>query len=377
MRPHYFIFFFLILTGFFGCSPQTPDIGIAEHYLPHLNHLKEGIINKYYFHYKSNDGFDNSTTIEYKEYILTRPNELTINNYNPAFELVNSTVYEFQDNKMFTKKNSIFFRSDTLSSEILSPLFIDWNDSSPPSTYRSRFTYNFGTERTTVIEKKFKKDTTILNKPAKIYSHTLIRKDTTEQKETSSLTGKYEAVYVGGIGLYTGKGELDEGATFLELIEQIPQKKFRQLKNHQVKRVGYINPDERLDKEKKFSTCNSIDVILDYYNDSKSTRYPGGKKALWESILPQIDKSKMHLESGYLTFRFVINCQGDAGRYIIEETALDFSKKQFNPETVGHLYNIVKNLKGWQPPFIRKEYQDTYNYLTFKLKDGEIVELLP
>ena len=372
-----YMFSFLILMGASACTSPKSDLGKAQKYLPGMRHLTEGIANKYYLHYKSKDGYDSSTSIEYEEYILAQPGELAVHLYDPAFELLNTTVYQFSDHQMLTKTHSKFFRGDTLSSEIIAPVFIDWNDSPPPSTQKTRFTFNKNTERTTVIERKFKKDTTVLNKPAKIFSHTITRKDTTDQIETDSFSGKYETIYAEGIGLYASKGEFAEGFIHLELIEQISQKEFQALKNHNVKRVGYIDPKKRLDKANDFSTCHQIESIVDYYNDGKSSRYPGGKKALWKIILPQIDKKLLHGESGYLNFRFVINCNGESGRFITEESSLDFAKKKFNQETVDHLYNIVKNLKGWQPPFIREKYHDTYNYLTFKLKDGEIIELLP
>lgn len=361
----------------FSCTPPKMELGLAEKYFPDAFHLKEGIVNKYYAHYKSKDGYDTSTGIEYWEYRSNSPNSITVNRYSPAFEMIRSDIYGFSENKMITKEKKFFFRKDTFINEISHPVFIDWNNNPPPSKHQSKFTYKNNFERTTATERTFVKDTTVLNRPAKIYSSEVTDTTTLENGEISERQESYDNVYVEGIGLFSSKGELDKGFLEMELIEQIPMGRFNKLKQHDIKRTGYIDPEKRIDKENDFSTCGPIELIVDYYNSQPDAGYPGRKKALWEIMNAQIDKNKLHNESGYLTFRFVINCNGETGRFITEESNLDFIKKEFNQETVDHLYKIVKELKGWEAPFLRGELRDTYIYLTFKLKDGEIIELLP
>ena len=47
---------------------ECPYEDNAQNYFPDTYYLKDGIVNKYYTHYKSADGYDSSTSIEYIEY---------------------------------------------------------------------------------------------------------------------------------------------------------------------------------------------------------------------------------------------------------------------------------------------------------------------
>ena len=171
--------------------------------------------------------------------------------------------------------------------------------------------------------------------------------------------------------------ESKTGKNWTELVEQIPIEQFQKMANHGRHRLAYIDPEKTMDEATDFKICN--ERIADYYNHDIG-HFPilkGGKNAMQKLLNTQLDKTKLFKESGYLTFRFVVNCEGVAGRFITEQTDLDFQGKTFNPETVSHLYEIVKNIKDWRTTMIRKEARDAYAYITFKLNDGEIIELLP
>nr|WP_298995730.1 hypothetical protein [uncultured Allomuricauda sp.] len=137
--------------------------------------------------------------------------------------------------------------------------------------------------------------------------------------------------------------------------------------------IGYINPDEsRLNNG--FHVCNESQ-IYQYYNPEKAT-YSQGKNGIRRFILDNY-VNEDYSNSGYLTFRFVINCKGEAGRYIIHENNLDLIPKEFNPKLTEHLFNLTIQLKEWNPNFIRGEYRDSYMFLTYKIENGEITEILP
>jgi hypothetical protein len=170
----------------------------------------------------------------------------------------------------------------------------------------------------------------------------------------------------------------ERGTTRLELIEQIPFKEFQQRANHGVKRVGYIDPRSVLDQGSDFKLCDKQVKVADYYNgQDKRAQYVGGKKAIWELVNQHLDKSKLFNESGYLTLRFIVNCEGEAGWFTMEEADLDFQPKRFHTETIQHFFEILYQHPNWKPCIIREEARDAYTYITFKLKDGEIIEILP
>ncbi len=78
-----------------------------------------------------------------------------------------------------------------------------------------------------------------------------------------------------------------------------------------------------------------------------------------------------------LTYRFVINCEGKAGRFIFKGYDFDYQAKEFPASTWTHLLKILLSLKAWQPCVIHSENSYSYAYLTFKIKDAEIIDILP
>lgn len=136
--------------------------------------------------------------------------------------------------------------------------------------------------------------------------------------------------------------------------------------------IGYIDPDKALGS-KDFKTCK--DEIYEYYNSEPDGGYKYGKKALRDSVQRKYQASIS--ESGYLTFRFVVNCQGKAGRYLVIENDLDFKPKKFNAELVSQFFSITQELKEWRPVVLENESRDYYMYITYKLLDGKIIEILP
>jgi hypothetical protein len=72
-----------------------------------------------------------------------------------------------------------------------------------------------------------------------------------------------------------------------------------------------------------------------------------------------------------------MNCKGERGRYICEEANLDFEPKRFDKEVRDYLLKQVIKTKGWKPQPLGEETRDAYVYITFRLKDGKIIELLP
>jgi hypothetical protein len=77
-----------------------------------------------------------------------------------------------------------------------------------------------------------------------------------------------------------------------------------------------------------------------------------------------------------LTYRFVINCKGKAGRFIFKCYDFDYQAKELPASARKHLLEILLGLKTWQPCVIRSENSDSHAYITFKIKDGKIITAL-
>lgn len=137
--------------------------------------------------------------------------------------------------------------------------------------------------------------------------------------------------------------------------------------------VEYINPETALLND-GFIICNEK-YIAQYYNP-KRARYSKGKNGLRKFILSNY-KNKDYTDSGYLNIRFIINCHGKAGRYIIHENNLDLEPIKFNPDLVNQLFNLTTQLKKWIPNYIHGENRDSYMYISYRIENGEITEIIP
>lgn len=138
--------------------------------------------------------------------------------------------------------------------------------------------------------------------------------------------------------------------------------------------VGDISFDKKIDDE--FERCVNDKLTFQYYNDANSFNYKG------EKIEIQRKLAGLHFQSdqtanGYITIRFVVNCDGKTGLFRVQQMNTNYEESTFNKKLNGQLLNFTKNLDGWIP----KEYLGVklnyYQYLTFKIENGKVSEILP
>ncbi len=137
--------------------------------------------------------------------------------------------------------------------------------------------------------------------------------------------------------------------------------------------IGYID-SSKARHNKGFYICDES-RIAQYYNPEKAT-YSQGKNGLRQFILENY-VNKGYDDSGYLTIRFVINCKGESGRYVIHENDLDLKPKRFNPNLVEQIFQLTTKLEKWNANFINEEYWDSYMFLTYRIENGQLKEILP
>jgi len=126
-----------------------------------------------------------------------------------------------------------------------------------------------------------------------------------------------------------------------------------------------------------FETCNEL--IFQYYNP-KPARYSSGKNGLRKFIMSKY-VNKNYPDSGYLNIRFVINCHGKPGRYVIHENDLDLSPTSFTKELTEQLVTLTTQLQEWEPNLFTTDstssYVDSYMYISYRIEHGNITEILP
>jgi hypothetical protein len=91
------------------------------------------------------------------------------------------------------------------------------------------------------------------------------------------------------------------------------------------------------------------------------------------------EKGHTYAGSGYVTFRFYVDCEGTMSRIKVMQTDEDYKPARFQKGFVEELYQFAKKMNKW-PTGI--EIQDIKNinyiaFISFKIKNGEITNIIP
>ncbi|MCB0663673.1 MAG: hypothetical protein KDC24_13085 [Saprospiraceae bacterium] len=349
----------------------------AEQVLPDKKVLQDGIAHKYYLSTFSKDNLQQYATIQYRTFQLAGKDTLIQQSFNPAFELTAYQVLEITEDGLNLVKDAFLFRGDTVFYDIEKEnQLLKFSD--VPAYSRTSFSLDMGYKREVFQETKMTSDTSILNKPGKVYSRSRRFINHNSNGEIDTVFTTIEDIYLEGLGLWSYAGEDADQRFRLELIEQMTMEEFKGRSQHGIHRIGYIDFDNTLDKDQPFNLCGEQKDIADYYNGQLDrARFKGGKRVTWQYVQERLDPELLGEASGYLTLRFVINCEGQAGRFTTDEADLDFQPKKFKSALINHFYNILQSNKDWKACIIKGEARDAYTYISFKLKDGELVEILP
>ena len=138
---------------------------------------------------------------------------------------------------------------------------------------------------------------------------------------------------------------------------------------HMSHTVGEIGLVSKIDGD--FKVCNE-NKIPNYY--VLNTDYEGGKKAIKNKLLGNLQNLKFE-NSGLITFRFIVNCEGDIGRFRTESTNLKLQKIEIDSEKLKNIENALVNLKKWNPAKNNFDSFDSYYVLNFKIRNNRIVDI--
>lgn len=139
--------------------------------------------------------------------------------------------------------------------------------------------------------------------------------------------------------------------------------------------VGDIVFNENLD-DPDFKRCLSEKFTFQYYNDSKGFQYKGEKIKI-EKKIKSLDLKNDKNSNGYITIRFLVNCEGKTGMFRIQQMDDEYKEKPFDKNLSDQLLSFTKNLNGWIPKEYDGKKVDYYQYLTYKIENGKVSEILP
>ncbi len=134
--------------------------------------------------------------------------------------------------------------------------------------------------------------------------------------------------------------------------------------------VGDIYFNDSLDSE-EFHLCDD-QHILQYY--SIGTHYFGGKRAIKKQLLDLFPVDGF-TDSGLLTVRFVVNCQGKTGRYRAKMINPSLKEIDVLDKNLAQIYKAISKLNNWQPGTVQKQFRDSYCQISFRIKNGQIIDI--
>jgi len=141
--------------------------------------------------------------------------------------------------------------------------------------------------------------------------------------------------------------------------------------------VGNVEFDEKID-DPNFKRClPDGSYAYQYYNgDSSGIEYKGEKLEIIRTLEKENIQSSRDI-NGYITFRFIVNCEGKSGLFRVQQMDEQYKEKYFEKKLLEQLLSFTKNLNGWIPKEIQGRKVDYYQYLTYKIEDGKVSEILP
>ncbi|BAP33846.1 uncharacterized protein CHSO_4809 [Chryseobacterium sp. StRB126] len=142
--------------------------------------------------------------------------------------------------------------------------------------------------------------------------------------------------------------------------------------------VGDIAFDDRLDEAgfKKCGAGKDRPFSFQYYHGPKMFDYKGEKIAVKEKLKKENIYSEKKV-NGYITVRFLVNCEGKTGLFRLKHMDSDLKDVVLDEELENKLLEFTKSLNGWMPKEIEGLKVDYYQYLTYKIEDGKVSEVLP
>ena len=139
-------------------------------------------------------------------------------------------------------------------------------------------------------------------------------------------------------------------------------------------KIGWIKFDSNTDNP-DFYLCDENN-IMEYYQVNPI--YKEGFKSIYDyfdkNLNPFLFVKGLN---GYITIKFVINCKGNTDRYRIFSINNEYLTVQFPKEITDTLLNLTSKMDAWTEGQYQGEKYDCYKHLTFKIRDGQLVDILP
>ena len=138
--------------------------------------------------------------------------------------------------------------------------------------------------------------------------------------------------------------------------------------------IGYIDQEKALLND-VFSLCDDGN-IYHTYSGAGLNAY-ANTKSQFRKNLAKYYLGDTFNDSGYLNFRFLVNCEGNPGWFEIIQMNLDLEEKELNTKMVDSLLNFTAMPQNWNALEFQEDSSNYYMYVSYRIENGKVVEIIP
>ena len=138
--------------------------------------------------------------------------------------------------------------------------------------------------------------------------------------------------------------------------------------------IGYIDQSKAL-LNNKYELCNE-GSLYHTYSSASLKAYKGSKKQFRDNLNATFNTNN-YTESGYVNFRFLVNCEGNAGWFEIIEMDLDLKEKPLDKQMVEELFKFTSKSENWNVISYDNAPQNYYMYTSYRIENGKVTEIIP
>lgn len=138
--------------------------------------------------------------------------------------------------------------------------------------------------------------------------------------------------------------------------------------------VYHIQPDPLYD-DPDFKLCDAENAHP-YYSLNAGPK-PDKRELFNHFLMGYKTPAHRNDQSGYITIRFMINCEGQTGRFRLVEFDRDYQAFFFDDVIKIQLMKLTQALKEWKPGSYNGQPYDTYYYFCFKIQAGNLIDITP
>ena len=136
--------------------------------------------------------------------------------------------------------------------------------------------------------------------------------------------------------------------------------------------LSYIPYNAKLDNS-DYIICDSTGIG----SGRSRVRYISGTNKFKEVITTNyLSKPGYKSFNGYIVIRFLVNCEGKAGRYRAQSLNLDFSPLNAPSDLLDYSVELVEKWDNWTRTTGNDNKKEYSKFINLKIKNGEIQHVL-